>query len=279
MYMARDAVIQYFAEKADSYDDVETQAYWNLSDDLLWDLLAAEVLPSDDRQFALLDAGGGTGRWMLKTLEAFDGVEATVFDISDAMLQEARSKADSQGFRDRTTIVQGDLHDVDDSLEETFDVIYCFHNVLGFVEQPDVVVENLVSLLAPGGKLACVVPNVHHGVYFNQKLGRLDVAESICHDHRGTFTEEMPEMHFFDPLGLEERCREAGLQDVTVYGFPVTIYPGYEETQLSGNTRSIAELLSDEESRERVFEMERELSAQPHLNARGNNLLAVGTKD
>lgn len=275
--MARESVLAYFAAKADRYDDVDSQAYWRLSDALLWEALTEDVIPRVEAdEPRLLDAGGGTGRWTLRTLDEYPEMTATLFDVSKAMLDEARAKVDGDELGRRLDLVRGDLHDVDYALDATYDLVYCFHNVLGFVADPAAVVENLAALLAPGGRLVCFVPNRYHGVYFNVKTGRVDVAERIATVGRGTFTDEMPDMSFFTPSGLRETFEAAGLDDVAARGLPVGIYPGYEETQIEGNTRSIAGLLSDDETFARVFEMERRLDREPEAAARGNNLLVVG---
>ena len=277
--MARESVLDYFATKANRYDEVDSQIYWRLSDALLWETLMQDIIPQiGTDEPTLLDAGGGTGRWTLRTLDDYPEMDGVLFDISEEMLAEAKGKVEDDELESRLDIVQGDLLDIDDALSREFDLIYCFHNVLGFVSDPTAVIENLADLLAPGGLLVCFVPNRYHGDYFNTKIGRVGVAEQISTDNRGTFTEEMPDMAFFTPQGLMEKFESAGLDTVTTRGVPVGIYPGYEETQLEGNTRSITDLLEDDGTFEQVFEMERQLTQEEEAASRGNNLLAVGRK-
>lgn len=275
--MVRESVLDYFAEKADRYDDVDDQVYWRLSDELLWSTLTEDIIPRlETDEPTLLDAGGGTGRWSIRTLEAYPEMDGVLFDLSEEMIDEARTKIADDPLERRLGIRQGDLLEIDDQVEESFDLVYCFHNVLGFVSDPEQVVEKLASCLVPGGFLVCFVPNKYHGVYFNIKTGRVDIAYQIAEEEVGTFTDDMPDMHFFTPSGLEATASASGLEPVMTRGFPVSVYPGYEETQISGNTETLRDLLSTEF--ERVFDIERHLSKSPDAAARGNNVMLVAQK-
>jgi SAM-dependent methyltransferase len=275
--MVRKSVLEYFAEKADRYDDVDDQVYWRLSDELLWSTLTEDIIPClETDEPTLLDAGGGTGRWSIRTLEAYSEMNGVLFDLSEKMLDEARTKLAGDPLERRLDIRQGDLLEIDNQVKESFDLVYCFHNVLGFVSDPEQVVDNLASCLVPSGLLVCFVPNKYHGVYFNIKTGRIDTADRIAEEEVGTFTDEMPDMYFFTPSGLEETVSASGLEPVMTRGLPVSVYPGYEETQISGNTETLRELLSTEF--EKVFDIERRLSESPEAAARGNNVLLVARK-
>lgn len=275
--MVRDSVLDYFAKKADRYDDVDDQVYWRFSDELLWSTLIEDIIPRLETDApTLLDAGGGTGRWSIRTLEAHPEMDGVLFDLSEEMLDEARTKVDGDPLEQRLDIQQGDLLEIDYQLEESFDLVYCFHNVLGFVSDPGQVVDNLASCLVPGGLLVCFVPNKYHGVYFNIKTGRVDIAARIAEEEIGTFTDDMPEMHFFTPSGLESTVSESGLEPVITRGLPVSVYPGYEETRISGNTETLRELLSAKFKT--VLDIERRLSKLSEAAARGNNVLLVARK-
>ena len=57
---------QFFSEYAQNVDQAEQQYFWKLSDELMEGIIRQHVpadLPSDA---VLMDAGGGTGRWIVK---------------------------------------------------------------------------------------------------------------------------------------------------------------------------------------------------------------------
>lgn len=273
-----ETVVKYFAEKADEYDRTDEQHYWRLSDELLWTLLLTKVIPNLPPDAKILDAGGGTGRWTKRLLEHLPQAKSMIFDLSEEMTHEARVKLDSLGLGDRTQIVIGNLDNVQDEIGNCkFDLIISFHNVLGFVKDPEAVVSGLTSLLTPRGMVALFVPNESHAAYFNIAIGNLVEADEILSTHKGRFTSTMPEMHMFTAAGIRQTLSRHGLTENFVVGTPVLIYPGYAESQIEGNTEGLKDLLSSDDNFARVFEMEKALLCNESLADRGNNLFALGS--
>jgi SAM-dependent methyltransferase len=273
-------VVDYFRAKADAYDDVEQQPYWVFSDRLLWDVFQRDALCRLPRKFRFLDAGGGTGRWSIRVCKSYPESAGTLFDLSKDMSAVARFKARGAEVSDRLDIVNGALEEVQALLSgRKFELIFNFHNVLGFVQSPKWVLEQLVALLEPGGVLVSLVPNRYHATYFNIAAGRMSFAESAGFTGRGRFTEDMPEMHLFSPAMLRETYEECGLTVRALTGFPNFLYPGTRETALHGSTAALDELLRDASRVEKLLELERWGMQQPDIAGRGNNLLAVGVKE
>src|ERR1700730_8630484 len=79
-------VLSYFAEKAIHYDAVDQQPYWRLSDELLWWLLETQIFKALGPAPRILDAGGGTGRWAIRVLQAIPGAHLTLADLSPDMM-------------------------------------------------------------------------------------------------------------------------------------------------------------------------------------------------
>lgn len=270
-----DNTIEYFKNKANKYDLVEKQTYWNLSDKLLWHSLSRvlDQLPDD---FSFLDAGGGTGRWSLKILEKYPKARGYTFDLSDDMLNEARQKRDHNKLNERWEIYQGDLHNIKDIPNDTVDVSFNFHNVLGFVERPEIVIKQIALKVKKGGFIISFVPNKYHSMFFNISLGKIEEAVKSSNG-QGKFTEEMPDIHFFTPETINEIYKNNGLTKEQLIGFPSFIYPSYQETQLEGNTERLLDILSSSETFERIYELEKEFLKE-ELVARGNNIFMVGVK-
>jgi SAM-dependent methyltransferase len=272
-----EAILDYFRDKADSYDLVDDQVYWRLSDELLWVALVERILPRLRRGFRFLDAGGGTGRWTDRVARKRPDASGLLFDLSPHMTRTAAAKADRGGYRHRIQIRNGALERVDETLAgERFHLILMLHNVLGFVHDPGDVVRRLARLLDVGGRLVVFAPNRYHATYFNLATGRLGDAECASRG-RGRFTPEMPSIWLFTPSELRALLASAGLRVEWMTGFPSVVYPGFEETQIEGSSAGVGALLGDSANFERVLEIERSLIDQPDIAARGNNLLAIGT--
>lgn len=273
------SVLDYFASKASRYDRVDEQHYWRLSDALLWRALERFTLPSVPSDARILDAGGGTGRWSDRLLRELPEARGTIVDISTEMTDQAQKKAAANGYRERFEVKLGDLAHLSDVVPpSSFDFAICFHNVLGFVADPDAVFREIAGSLKPGGMFAFFVPNESHAAYFNLTLGNIVEAVSIVRDHRGRFTSDMPPMHLFSASTVVERLAAAGLEAEIVTGTPVYIYPGYAESQIEGNSTGLRDVLADPAGFKSVFELEEAQLGRADLAARGNNLLLIGRR-
>jgi len=282
----KDEVKGYFSGKAAGYDLVDTQDYWRLSDKLLWSLFDSQVLrnsinpekPFSQTPFSFLDAGGGTGRWSEKVLKHYPLSTGTIYDFSAEMLAEARKKIKGE-LEGRLSLVEGDIQhmNLDD---ESQDVTFNFHNVLGFVESPERSLKEMARVTKKGGYVVSVIPNLYHCIFFNVMVGNLDEAEHAKDTGMGRFTSNMPYMHLFTPSSIESLYREAGLVPQETRGFPICIYPGYQETQITGNTQKLKDFLSDPQNFQRVYNAELDLILKTKTGSgRGNNLFAVAQKE
>lgn len=266
-------VKNYFATKAGDYDAVDQQRYWMLSDGLLWWLLEEQVISGLPPNFRFLDAGAGTGRWASKVLDARPDAHGDLVDLSPEMLSEARRKLETSA-EGRFSCAVEDL----DSFEPTeeYDLVICLHNVIGFVDSPEQVAAKLFSALKPGGTFVLATPNFYHALYFGLANGDVALTEQIANTRKAWFNRDMPGMHSFTPRELSGLLQEAG--ESKVLGFPITIYPGMEETQLFGETDALVSLFDGSEASEFVSELERKLILDESAAARGNQLLLLVRK-
>jgi ubiquinone/menaquinone biosynthesis C-methylase UbiE len=263
-------VAEYFTDKAEGYDDVENQRYWQLSDKLLWDLIKNQ-LDKHEGGLTILDAGGGTGRWSKKILDNYSNAKVFTVDLSKEMLNQAERK---NSFGERWQINRGDIQNLDFE-SEMFDFVINTHNVLGFVENSQKAITEMSRVLKKDGLLISVVPNKYHAIFFNLFLSNINGANNILRTGRGKFVDNMPEMDMFSSKKMKEMYSNAGLHDSFCWGFPISIYPGYQETQLYGETEQVKNAL---DNLEEIYELEKKLIKNEEVAARGNNLFVVGKK-
>ncbi|WP_170156108.1 class I SAM-dependent methyltransferase [Umezawaea tangerina] len=272
-------IISYFHKKADRYDEVDQQVYWRLSDELLWDTLTTTCLDRLPPDFTFLDAGGGTGRWTQRVLDAYPRSRGVLVDLSPDMLAVAETKRTGDRA-DRLDLVQGDLGDLPAQVRDRrFDVIWNFHNVIGFVPDPGAVIASLADLLTDTGTLVTLAPNRYHAVYFNLAIGRLEAAREAATTGVSTFTDDMPPLRLFSPDEITELYAAAGCRVDLLTGFPSAVYPSRQETQLDGSSPAVVDLLGDPAIFADVLAIEKQLALEPDLAARGNNIFVAGRRN
>lgn len=107
----------------------------------------------------VLDVGGGAGNQSFPLAEA--GYEVTLLDSSPAMLDKARERLGPlpEGTRRRVSLVEADGLHADEVLDgRRFAAVLC-HGVLGYLADPEPLVERLCRCAAPGGVVSIMTGN------------------------------------------------------------------------------------------------------------------------
>lgn len=272
--------LEYFENKAERYDETDAQPYWAFSDRVLWQLLQDLALDgiSNRDEFRFLDAGAGTARWSLRLLQHFPESRGVLVDLSPDMLRVAERKLVAGGFRDRAQVRRADLGQIDAAELGRHDLVICFHNVLSFVSDPALVIGKLLAATESGGTLVLVIPNLFHAAYFSVAQQRWEELDRIERSKTVRFNDHVPEMCLFTPDETVSMLRRAGARVATAYGFPVTLYPGMQETHIEGSSAGAIRTLSDDGRVQRLLALERSLCRRPEAASRGNNLLVVARR-
>jgi SAM-dependent methyltransferase len=108
---------------------------------------------------SVLDVGGGAGHQSFPLARA--GYDVTLLDPSAAMLDKARQRLRQfpDEVRDRVTFVEADGADAGEAVGgRRFDAVLC-HGVLGYLERPEPVLDQLCRCAAPGGIVSIMAGN------------------------------------------------------------------------------------------------------------------------
>ncbi|MEU8639938.1 methyltransferase [Amycolatopsis sp. NPDC048633] len=104
----------------------------------------------------VLDVGGGAGHQSFPLARA--GYDVTLLDSSPAMLGKARERL-SPEIRDRVTFVEADGEHAGEAVGgRQFDAVLC-HGVLGYLERPEPVLDQLCGRAAAGGVVSIMAGN------------------------------------------------------------------------------------------------------------------------
>jgi len=109
----------------------------------------------------VLDVGGGAGHQSFPLAEA--GYEVTLLDPSPAMLTKASQRLErlSVATQARVTLLEADGEDAAHAVDgRHFDAVLC-HGVLGYLDRPDMMIDQLCRCVAPGGVVSIMTGNAH----------------------------------------------------------------------------------------------------------------------
>jgi ubiquinone/menaquinone biosynthesis C-methylase UbiE len=112
---------------------------------------------------SVLDVGGGAGHQSFPLAEA--GFEVTLLDSSPAMLDKARVRLQRlpDQVQRRVTLLEADGQNADKAVHgHRFAAVLC-HGVLGYLEQPNAMVDQLCRCAAPGGVISIMTGNANTG--------------------------------------------------------------------------------------------------------------------
>jgi ubiquinone/menaquinone biosynthesis C-methylase UbiE len=118
--------------------------------------LVEHLPPAED--LSVLDVGCGQGTQLLEL--ARKGYLITGVDISSDLLAQAEADLGEQpsDVQARVKLVQGDIHHLDQAVDQKFDVVLC-HGVLMYMPSLDESLKELKQVLAPGGLLSVLTRN------------------------------------------------------------------------------------------------------------------------
>jgi SAM-dependent methyltransferase len=104
----------------------------------------------------VLDVGGGAGHQSFPLAEL--GYDVTLLDSSPAMLGKARGRVPAGA---RVTLVQADGERAAEAVDgRLFDAVLC-HGVLGYLDRPEPMIEQLCLCARPGGIVSIMTGNAN----------------------------------------------------------------------------------------------------------------------
>lgn len=276
-------VITYFSKKASSYDLVDKQLYWKLSDHLLKKIIMKKIVSKflKKKKLQIMDAGAGTGRWSLILYQLFKvkkiRTQFDLVDITPLMLKEAEYKIKKRKIDCMKTYI-GNIENLSMFKDNFYDIVISFYNVLSFVDKPIKALKEIYRKLKRGGLCACSVANKYHAYYFNILTNKGSDLTTISNQSKVRFTKKMPYIHCFTPEKIRSLFEKASFKKVEVIGFPNFIYPTIEETKVKGQSQYYKTLLKNKKIFNRILNLEYKECFNPNLAARGNSLLVIGQK-
>jgi SAM-dependent methyltransferase len=109
----------------------------------------------------VLDVGGGAGHQSFPL--AAEGYAVTLLDSSPAMLDKARQRLEQlpEDSRRRVTLLEADGVQAEEAVDSRrFEAVLC-HGVLGYLDRPEPMLDQLCRCTAPGGIVSIMTANAN----------------------------------------------------------------------------------------------------------------------
>ena len=213
-----------------------------------------EFLPQNTPALRALDLGCGIGAIAVRLAQL--GLQVTLLDSSEPMLDLAERAANETGVRAKVTLHHGDVAQVATRFDAaSFDLVLC-HNILEYLEDPAAVLRSATQLLREPSSILSVLVRNQAGEVLKAALkdGDLSAAErnlSAEWVHESLYGGRV---RLFAAEVLHSTLRESSLAIIAERG--VRVISDYLQPRIS---------LSDEY--ERIFQLERTLGTRPEFAA------------
>ena len=213
-----------------------------------------DFLPQATRPLLALDLGGGTGATAVRLARL--GLNVTLLDASEPMLDFAKRAAREAGVTERITLKLGDTAQFANLFhDESFDVILC-HNILEYVEDPCAVLRSAARALRDPSSIISVLVRNQAGEVLKAAIkdGDLAATEHSLTAEWGHESLYGGRVRLFTAESLQSMLLESSLAVTAERG--VRVISDYLPPRISR---------SDEY--ERIFELERKLGGRPEFAA------------
>lgn len=280
IFMNKNEFKNFFEPYSKNVDNANSLAFWRLSDDLIMSIIKNYIPVNNSSAFSILDAGGGTGRWICELGKLYDS-KFILYDLSKDMLNVASENISKAGIVDRVKIIQGDLINMEAIETESIDYIVSIYSPISFIYEKDKAVNEMYRILKKGGRLLIM----GHGYYnalaskINNYIANADELKLMESESMVKWGEGIPKLNIFSKETMEQMLSNGGFKIITTHGVPVFVQPGPEDWDSKNEKKSrISTALQDEAFYKQVYELEMEYSNKSSVSNRGMNIFTVVEK-
>ena len=270
----------FFKPYSKNVDNANKHGFWKLSDALITQIIKDNIPVEIDESVVILDAGGGTGRWVCDLSKIYKS-KFVIYDMSIDMLVKAKENIKNANIENGVKLIEGDLRNMKSLESESIDYIVSIYSPISFVYEKEKAFSELFRVLKRGGKIIIM----GHGFYnalaskINNYCADTKELEVLSDEQIVKWGEHVPKLNVFSKEIIESDLKQAGFSLDKTYGVPVFAQPGPEDFDPENATRSkISATLENEDFFNKVFELEMKYNSQPTIANRGMNIFAVAIK-
>ena len=270
----------FFKPYSKNVDNADKHGFWKLSDALIAQIIKDNIPVNINNETIILDAGGGTGRWVCKLSKIYK-YKFIVYDLSKDMLQKANENIKNIGIEDRVKLIEGDLKNMEKVKSNSVDYIISIYSPISFIYEKEKALNEMLRVLKRGGKIIIMGHSFCNALFskINNFCAETEELSALDEEKMVKWGESVPKLNVFSKEILEDDLEKTGFKVDKIYGVPVFVQPGPEDFDPENIKKSkISTTLEKEEFFNKVFKLEMKYNSQPTIVNRGINMLIVGKK-
>lgn len=278
--MDKKAFKDFFEPYSKNVDSADSLHFWKLSDALVMEIIKRNIPTDLAKNEIIMDAGGGTGRWVVKLSKEYKS-DFVIYDLSEDMLAQAEKNLERAGINNRVRLVHGDLCNMEEVADNSIDHIVSIYSPVSFVYENDKAAKELYRILKPGGRIIIMGHSYYNALAskINNYTAPADELQKLNDNQRVAWAPHVPELVTYSKETMERLLESAGFSIITTYGVPVFVQPGPEDFDPENKQRSrISNALSEQTFFDKVFEIEMQHNSKPEVANRGMNIFTVAEK-
>ncbi len=266
-----------YSENVDLVD--KSSKFWQLSDKIILELIKKHILTGLKSNSIIMDAGGGTGRWVVK-MSAECNSDFIIYDKSEHMLTKAEVNIKSANIDSRVSIVNGDLINMSQVDNDSVDSIVSIYSPISFIYQPEKALKELYRVLKPGGRMFLMSHGYHNALAFKINGGAdVNDLKKLYKEKIVKWAPHVPDLLTNSKESLENKISSVGFTIVSTFGVLVLVQPGLEDfSPTNDGESSISRYLSDSEIFDTIFEIEMDINSEDTVANRGMNMFTIAHK-
>ncbi|MEJ5258104.1 MAG: methyltransferase domain-containing protein [Fervidobacterium sp.] len=148
---------EYYNSIAKVYDSMYEDEYWQVARKQI-EMAILKYKPQLDGA-KILDVGAGTGYWSFWALQR--GAQVTLVEPAENMLKIAKEKIAQVGLLEKARFINSTAEQMDEYIDEQFDVIFALGDVLSYVSDLDKVLSVLSKISSPNALMFATVDNYY----------------------------------------------------------------------------------------------------------------------
>ncbi len=279
--MKKEIFDDFFKPYSENVDQVDlNSSFWKLSDKIILEIIKKEILVNCNKESLIMDAGGGTGRWIVKMAKETDA-NFVLYDRSEHMLLKAKSNILSADIVDKVKIINGDLNDIVKISDNSIDNVVSIYSPISFIYEPEKAFKEMYRVLKPGGKILIMGHSFYNAIYskINNYNALSEEIGVLFNQKIVKWAPHVPNLITYSKETMEEGLNKAGFYSEKTYGIPVFVQPGPEDFNPGNEGVSrISKYLDDVNNFNKIFELEMMSNSLPTVANRGMNIFTLATK-